>query len=142
MKILHLIDDWVFADGAIEVFKSFNVENKFVILRCNDSKKVEKIKNAQDVIVVQINTDEYEGLVHGDWDVVWVHGYIQIKGRFVARIDGRVAVVWSTWGFDYVKDVGLWPFGFWTTLLWIKITPLKEKTTFLPSVISSRKRRI
>ena len=132
MKILHLIDDWVFADGSIEVFKTFNVENRFIILRSNDNKKLDKIRNAQDVVIVQINTDEYENLLHEHWDVVWVHGYRQEKGRFVARIDGRVAVVWSTWGFDYVKDIGQWPFGFRTTLLWLKTISTREKAkTFI-----------
>lgn len=125
MKIIHLIDDWGFADGPIEAFKSFPVTNKFVVLRFDEDKKLTKVKCVKDVSVVQIGSDEYQALIHGDWDVVWVHGYKPEKGKFIAAVDNNAKVVWSTWGFDYVQYSGQWPYGLRTTAQWLYVTSLR-----------------
>ena len=125
MKILHLIDDWVFADGPINAFKTFDVENKFVVLRYGGDKDLKKINNIGDVDVIEIGTEEYQRLIKEDWDVIWVQGYNTQKCRFIADVPKNIIVVWSTWGYDYVQYSGQWLFGFRTTLLWLRKTSIR-----------------
>ena len=125
MRVLHLMTDWIFADGPIEVFLSCDIHNKFVILRETDDKDIRKIQLAQYVDVVEIGTAEYEDIKNCKWDLIWVHGLTNNHARFVLSLKQKTFVMWSTWGYDYVRFASRWLYGVHTTFLWLKITPFK-----------------
>lgn len=125
MRVLHLMIDWIFADGPIEVFMSCDIQNKFVILRETDDRDIRKIQLAQHVDVVKIGTAEYENLKDSKWDLIWVHGLTDNHARFVLSLKQKSFVMWSTWGYDYVRFANRWLYGVRTTFLWLKITPFK-----------------
>ena len=123
-RILHLLQDWLFTDGTVSIFKTMPVENRFVVL--NDGTELKKVKSSDDVEVVQIGSERYNDLLKpGQWDVVWVFGVTVNEAEFVKRLDRSVAVVWSVYGIDYVDFSGHWLYGLETTKLMFRITPFK-----------------
>ena len=125
MKILHLVDDWVFTDGPVEAFRGIDVESRFVVLRGNDDKTRYKVKSC-DVEIVQIGSREYDELLDSKkWDLVWVYNLTSEKARFVLALGKDVPVIWSVYGIDYVRYSGHWLYGLRTTLLFLKFAPIK-----------------
>ena len=142
MRILHLLIDWVFDNAAIGIFSDMEkdcvLENRFVILRTSDDKVLHKIESRHKVDVIQVNTDAYEWLKKEPFDIIWVHALTDIKARFVLSLPKRPVIVWSTWGYDYVRFANRWLYGLRTTRLWLKGTAFKSAVksimTYLVSI--------
>ena len=130
MTILHLFIDWVFDNAAIQIFseieKGCGLKNRFVVLRDSDNKTLYKIESQYQVDVVQIDTVECEQLKSEEWDVIWVHALTDIKARFILSLSKRPVIVWSTWGYDYVRFANRWLYGLRTTRLWFKGTSFRS----------------
>lgn len=125
LRILHLMRDWLFTDGTVSVFKTMPTENCFVVLKDGGGTGLGKVKSIDDVAAVQVgSTEYYELLKPGKWDIVWVFGVDVNSARLVRRLERSVVVVWSGYGIDYVDRSGHWLYGFKTTKLMLRITPL------------------
>ena len=74
MKILHLIQDWVFDNAVVLNFSAMedgeDLQNRFVILRASDDKVLRKIESPYLVEVIQPDTKEYERLKVEPFDVI------------------------------------------------------------------------
>ena len=129
MKILHLIQDWVFDNTVIRNFSALEanskLQNKFVILRASDDKVLRKIELPHLVEVVQTDTEENGRLTAEPFDIIWVHGLTDIKARFILSLTKRPIIMWSTWGYDYVRFASRWLYGPRTTRLWLKVTSIR-----------------
>lgn len=140
MKILQLLNDWIFDNSVIKNFTTLEageIQNCFVILRASDDKELRKIESPHLVEVVQIGTAEYEKLKSEEWDVVWVHALTGIKAQFILSLPKHPIVMWSTWGYDYVRFAGRWLYGPRTTRLWLKATaPKSAIKDFLTYVVA------
>lgn len=130
MRILHLIQDWVFDNAVVLNFSAMedgeDLQNRFVILRASDDKALRKIESPHLVEVVQPDTKEYERLKVEPFDVIWVHALTDIKARFILALTNRPIIMWSTWGYDYVRFANRWLYGPRTTRLWFKVTSLRS----------------
>ena len=129
MKILQLLNDWVFDNSVLSVFSTMTdmeVDNRYVVFRTSDDKDLRKIESPHLVEAVQIGTVEYEKLKSEEWDVVWVHALTGIKAQFIFSLPNRPIVMWSTWGYDYVRFAGRWLYGPRTTRLWLKAISRKS----------------
>ena len=125
MRILHLVEDWIFTDGPVAIFNSLPVENKFVVLRDNDDKTLVKVKSDK-VDVVKVGSLAYQDLLFKEkWDLVWVFQLDSRKSRFVMALAKKIPVVWSVYGVDYIRYSGLWLYGLRTTLLFFKFSKLR-----------------
>ena len=129
MKILHLFIDWVFDNAAISIFsdmeKDYGLENRFVVLSRTVDKVLNKIESQRKVDVIPENTEAYERLKSEKCDVIWVHALTDLKARFVLSLPKRPRIVWSTWGYDYVRFANRWLYGPRTTRLWLKGTSFR-----------------
>lgn len=126
LRILHLVNDWVFTDGPMSVFRGIPMTNKFVTLRTGDDLELRRIKQSECVSVVKVGSDAYDSLLQpGQWDIVWVFGLNYQKAKFVELIEKSVRVVWSVYGIDYVDYSGQWLLGHRSTILWLKISSLR-----------------
>lgn len=138
MRILHLVDDWVFTDGPVNVFKGFDVENRFVVLRQTDDKTLRRVKSP-DVEVVQVGTSEYKGLLDsGKWDLVWVYNLVPAKAKLVSALGKSVPVVWSVYGVDYIKYSGHWLYGWRTTRQFMKLASARTVATTIAKCLAGR----
>ena len=130
MKILHLINDWVFDNAVIRNFSAMEengkLHNKFVILRSSDDKVLRKIELPNLVEVVQTDTEECKWLRAELFDVIWVHAITNIKASFILSLAMRPIIMWSTWGYDYVRFANRWLYGPRTTRLWFKVTSTRS----------------
>lgn len=139
LRILHLMRDWMFTDGTVSVFKTMPTENRFVVLKNGSGAGFEKVKSIDDVTTVQVGSKEYYDLLKpGQWDIVWVFGVNVNSARFVRCLERSVAVVWSVYGIDYVDHSGHWLYGFKTTKLMLRITPLKRIIKSLAAYVLAR----
>lgn len=129
MKILHLIQDWVFDNTVIKNFSAMedsgNIKNRFVILRASDDKVLRKIELPCLVEVVQADTEECERLKAEPFDVIWVHAITDIKAKYILSLAKPPIIMWSTWGYDYVRFANRWLYGPRTTRLWFKVTSVR-----------------
>ncbi len=130
MKILHLIQDWVFDNAVVRNFSALEengrLQNKFVILRAFDDKVLWKIELPHLVEVIQTDTEECERLKVEPFDVIWVHALTDIKANFILSLAKRPIVMWSTWGYDYVRFANRWLYGPRTTQLWFRVTSIRS----------------
>ena len=125
LRILHLMKDWLFADGTVSVFKTMPTEDCFVVLKSGDN-LLDKVKST-DVTAVQVGSIEYYSLLKsGQWDIVWVFGVDANSANFVRQLDKSIRVVWSPYGIDYVDFSGHWMYGPVTTKLFLKTTPFRR----------------
>ena len=138
MRILHLVDDWLFTDGTVSVFKAFDIENKFVVLRIGDDKTRYNIKSAE-VEIIQVGTDAYNELLESmKWDLVWVYQLVPAKAEFVSKLDKSVPVMWSVYGIDYIKYSGRWLYGRRTTRLFRKLASNRTFVVTIAKYIAGR----
>ena len=139
LRILHLVNDWVFTDGPLSLFRGMPIINKFVILKSCDNLELRQVKQSEYVSVVKIGTNEDKKLLEpGQWDVVWVFGLNFQKANFVQSLNKSVLVVWSVYGIDYVDYSGQWLLGSRSTLLWLKTTALRAIVKIFALFVLSR----
>ena len=142
MRILHLIQDWVFDNAVVLNFSAMedgeDLQNRFVILRASDDKVLRKIESPHLVEVIQPDTKEYESLKVEPLDVIWVHALTDIKARFILALTNRPTIMWSTWGYDYVRFANRWLYGPRTTRLWFKGTSFRSAVKSIMTYLVSK----
>lgn len=126
VRVLHIFSDWWLCDTAQEFFSKTNLDNYYVFPRFkSDMGKPFKVLKSGEVHEVGYDTAEYWNLVKKDrWDIVWVHGAWLYKCRWAMlfkKVDPNVKLMWTTWGFDYLRYGPQWLFGPWTTCLYARI---------------------
>jgi len=128
MKILHTVIDWWLSESTINMFKSLPVENEFVFLRNEDGEYDFKVlKSVDDVRVVKIGSLEYKELLKpGKYNLLWVHGLYPTSASLVRDFPREVKVMWTSWGFDYLRFDVQWLYAPKTTLYWLRTAPKRE----------------
>ena len=128
LRILHLFSDWWMCTRSADFFANQDPDSYFVLPRAFEERgqNFEVLKNEHDIHEVSYFTHEYRSLIRPDrWDVVWLHGAWLEKCRFamaVKKADPHVKIMWSTWGFDYLRYGCQWLFEFRSTFLYFRIT--------------------
>lgn len=108
MRILHLVTDWLFTDCVISVFETFGEKSKFAYLGRTEKEAFEHIKRTDAVEAVLVNSERYKELQRENFDYVWVHFANSNHMDFVNGLpQGGPKVIWSSWGLDYVCQLGM-----------------------------------
>ena len=139
LRVLHLFSDWWICARGAEFFTNQVTDDYFVLLRPFEElgQEFKVLKNEHGIHEVGYFTPEYYSLMRPDrWDIVWLHGVWLEKARFamaIKKADPNVKIMWSTWGFDYLRYGCQWLFGFKSTFLYFRIAPLQVvlKKTFM-----------
>ena len=98
IKILHILHDEKFIDGAIDTFNSTSVINTYVSIE--DTKPFNRIKShASDVLI--IGRDEILSfIVSGGFQLVAFHTLTRDKYELVLQIPMHIKILWLAWGYD------------------------------------------
>lgn len=98
IKILHILHDEKFIDGAIDTFNSTSAINTYVSIE--DTKPFNRIKShASDVLI--IGRDEILSfIVSGGFQLVAFHTLTRDKYELVLNIPKNIKVLWLSWGYD------------------------------------------
>ena len=125
LRIIHIVTDDKFIDGAITLFDSDDrVDNKYVVIGNETSFKYIK---SDKVVFISVN-DAID--VINSFDVVILHSLPAIPLRLIEHIDKRVKVVWFAWGYDIYED----PYNF----IPISLYGPRTKRYLLPGIIKDR----
>lgn len=140
MKILHTVVDWWLSEAAINMFKTLPVENEFVFLRSSSwNGNFNVLKSVEVVKVVEIGSSEYrELLTPGRFDLLWIHGLYPSAAILALDLPRHVKVMWTSWGFDYLRFNVQWMYAPKTTWYWLKTTPKREVARCLEGYLLSR----
>lgn len=98
IKILHILHDEKFIDGAIDTFNNTSAINTYVSIE--DTKPFYRIKShASDVLIV--GRDEILSfIVSGGFHLVAFHTLTRDKYELVLQIPKHIKVLWLAWGYD------------------------------------------
>ena len=129
MKILHTVIDWWLSEAAIKMFKSLPVENEFVFLAYEGwAEKInfKVLKSVDDVKIIEIGSPAYHDLLRpGRFDLLWIHGLYESGALLAHDLPDDVKVMWTSWGFDYLRFDVQWLYAPRTLLHWLKTTPMR-----------------
>ena len=105
LKIVHVVIDQKFIDGAISLFETDErVENTYIIL--GEKLKCNYIKNTN---IVTINEEKAIDYIN-QFDVVILHSLPSIRISQIRNIKKGIKVVWFAWGYDlYEKPYDVIP---------------------------------
>lgn len=98
IKILHILHDEKFIDGAIDIFNRTSATNTYVSIE--DTKPFHHIKShASDVLIV--GQDEILSfIVSGGFQLVAFHTLTRDKYELVLQIPKHIKILWLAWGYD------------------------------------------
>lgn len=134
MKILHLFHDWLFVDGAINQFEKYEATSRFVCLRDEgaENKPLEHITRSDVVESVIVDTPQYDELLRAPYDYVWVHYADGLKMSFVNKLpQNGPKVIWSSWGLDYVTQLGMPVLALRTLAHFLLHQPMRQRVRYL-----------
>ena len=126
MRILHILTDWIICDYVPSLMDKCVGEHYYVRFVSPSDLKV-KTKHLHDkrIRTVVCPSDEYLALANDDsFDYVWQHGLYNGQEYFILRNSSSRKVIWSTWGFDYVRFGVQWLYGFQTSIRLFKYFPV------------------
>ena len=105
IKIIHIVTDDKFIDGAIGLFETDNrVENTYIII--GEKRDFKYLKN--DCVKWVLYEDALE--VINKFDVVVLHSLPAIPIELISDIKKNIKVVWFAWGYDlYEKPYSVVP---------------------------------
>lgn len=105
LKILHIVIDDKFIDGAISLFETDDrVENTYAIIGGNEPYKYIKYGN-----IVKVELDKVLDMI-SQFDVVVIHSLPAIPLKMIEKIPNHIKVVWYAWGYDiYEKPYDIVP---------------------------------
>lgn len=98
IKILHILHDEKFIDGAIDTFNSTSAINTYVSIE--DTKPFNRIKlHASDVSIIGRN-EILSFIVSGGFQLVAFHTLTRDKYELVLQIPKHIKILWLAWGYD------------------------------------------
>lgn len=98
IKILHILHDEKFIDGAIDTFNSTSAMNTYVSIE--DTKPFNRIKlHASDILIVE-RTEILSFIISGGFQLVAFHTLTRDKYELVLQIPKHIKVLWLSWGYD------------------------------------------
>ncbi|MFA6980568.1 MAG: TDP-N-acetylfucosamine:lipid II N-acetylfucosaminyltransferase [Ignavibacteriaceae bacterium] len=104
--ILHLADDSIFLDYAIDQFEE--VAPGFSIYLVN-SKSPKRIRNVEKIIAAESNSTQYKDVIKNlsHYDAVILHALTYDKIKIVNKANSDVKFVWMFWGADgyYINKI-------------------------------------
>ncbi len=107
IKILHILHDEKFIDGAIDIFNSTSAINTYVSIE--DEKPFVWIKvHANDVQIVEKNKI-LSFILAGEYQLVAFHTLTRDKYEIVLQIPKQIKVLWLSWGYDIYSPNGIIP---------------------------------
>ena len=99
-KILHIILDDKFIDGALSLFKTDNrVESQCAKWGSSSSLKYIKEPN-----VISLNKNNYQPIFL-EYNAIILHSFDCLPLSVISNIPDSVKVVWFAWGFDIYEGL-------------------------------------
>ena len=100
LKVLHLLIDQKFIDGAISLFESDSrTENSYYLI--GDHKDACEFIKYKDVRYVSL--DSVIDLCK-QYQVVYLHSLVVLPYKYIVKIPKTVKVVWLAWGYDLYEN--------------------------------------
>lgn len=98
IKILHILHDEKFIDGAIDIFDSTSAINTYVSIE--DEKPFVCIKLHSDDVQIVERDKILSFIIEGGYQLVAFHTLTRDKYELVLQIPRHVKVLWLAWGYD------------------------------------------
>ena len=102
MRYLHLINDTLYTDFAVNIFEQCNPgNNTFLVGVKNADAPLKKTKQTNTIHIRKIRTKEYYQFIDSvDFDILVVHFMHDYKAIAVNQLKKDVKIIWLVWGGD------------------------------------------
>lgn len=99
IKILHIVTDEKFIDGAINLFDSIEgYTNEYVIL--DDNIESFKFIKSDKVQKKSVEWFEKHCIVSNDFNIIVLHSLVINNPTIIRSINPQISLIWFSWGYD------------------------------------------
>ncbi len=107
IKILHILHDDKFIDGAIDIFNSTSSCNTYVSI--DDAPPFSYINTHASNILIVERSEILQFIIDGNYNLIAFHTLTRDKYDLVLEIPNDIKILWLAWGYDIYEPWELMP---------------------------------